>query len=85
MLIAIGPYGETLGHVDGKGKGVPPELQGLCPAHPDDGARFCFHYVLAPDKHSECKGAKPGGKCSIGWHCCPHWGCFGNHTLKEHR
>ena len=45
------------------------------------GEPICFNYNL---EHG-CTGAKPGERCSKGWHVCMECGCGKPHTLKMHR
>ena len=45
------------------------------------GEPICYNYNL---EHG-CTGAKPGDRCSKGWHVCMEQGCGKAHTLKMHR
>ena len=84
-----GGNGNGKGKDKGKGKGggkgtprsaLPPSLLGKA-SRTANGEPICYNYNL---EHG-CQDAKPGERCSRGWHLCMEQGCGKAHTLKMHR
>ena len=79
------PKGKDRGKGKGGGKdtpksALPPSLFGKA-SRTANGEPICYNYNL---EHG-CKEAKPGERCSRGWHVCMEPGCGKAHTLKMHR
>ena len=86
--LRVQQHSSSSGQPKGKGKKgsnkgkfirMPPGLLGLSPVVAN-GEPACFDFNLGG-----CTRAKPGEKCSKGWHSCMHHGCFGPHSQKEHK
>lgn len=64
----------------GRGPNVPQSLIGKAMETPG-GERLCWAFNLP----SGCQGAKPGEKCSRGWHLCAEPGCAKAHSVLHHQ
>jgi hypothetical protein len=64
----------------GRGTSLPQNLVGKA-SRTEAGEPICYDYNL---EHG-CSNAKPGERCSKGWHVCMEPGCGKAHTLKMHR
>jgi len=64
----------------GRGTSLPLSLVGKV-SRTAAGEPICYDYNL---EHG-CSQAKPGERCSKGWHVCMEPGCGKAHTLKMHR